>query len=96
MEDKQSLLQKLADLPSSPGVYFYRDKKGEIIYIGKAAVLKNRVRQYFQKSRFRDPKTEALIREIADVEWMVVESELDALFLKLSKLDATYPATTYY
>ena len=91
MEDKQSLLQKLADLPSSPGVYFYRDKKGEIIYIGKAAVLKNRVRQYFQKSRFRDPKTEALIREIADVEWMVVDSELDALFLEAEQIRRYLP-----
>ena len=91
MEDNQSLLQKLADLPSSPGVYFYRDKKGEIIYIGKAAVLKNRVRQYFQKSRFRDPKTEALIREIADVEWMVVDSELDALFLEAEQIRRYLP-----
>ena len=91
MEDKQSLLQKLADLPSSPGVYFYRDKKGEIIYIGKAAVLKNRVRQYFQKSRFRDPKTEALIREIADIEWMVVDSELDALFLEAEQIRRYLP-----
>ncbi|HVC36460.1 MAG TPA: excinuclease ABC subunit UvrC [Candidatus Dormibacteraeota bacterium] len=73
---------KLKDLPQSPGVYFHKDKTGEIIYIGKAAVLKNRVRQYFQKSRLRDPKTEALISEIADVDWMVVESELEALFLE--------------
>ena len=86
-----TLKQKLADLPASPGVYFYRDKKGEIIYIGKAAVLKNRVRQYFQKSRQRDPKTEALIREIADVEWMVVDSELDALFLEAEQIRRNLP-----
>lgn len=73
---------KLADLPKEPGVYFHKNKHGKIIYIGKAAVLRNRVRQYFQKSRGRDPKTEALIAEIADVDWMVVDSELDALFLE--------------
>ncbi len=79
---KDKLQDKLAALPSSPGVYFYRDKDGEIIYIGKAAKLKNRVRQYFQRSRYRDPKTDALVREIADIDWMVVDSELDALFLE--------------
>lgn len=77
---------KLAELPKDPGVYFYKDKAGEIIYVGKAAVLKNRVRQYFQKSRFAgqrsDAKTEALVAEIVDVDWMVVESELEALFLE--------------
>ena len=86
-----SLKQKLALLPSRPGVYFYRDKHGEIIYIGKAAVLKNRVRQYFQKSRQRDPKTDALIREIADVEWMEVDSELDALFLEAEQIRRYLP-----
>jgi len=77
-----SLSDKLKDLPKSPGVYFFKDAKGQIIYIGKAAVLKNRVRQYFQSSRSRDQKTEALVGEIADVEWQEVDSELDALFLE--------------
>ena len=76
------LKQKLTDLPKDPGVYFHKNAAGEIIYIGKAAVLKNRVRQYFQKSRYRDPKTDALVNEIADVEWITVESEVDALFLE--------------
>lgn len=73
---------KLRDLPKEPGVYFHKNVKGDIIYVGKAAVLRNRVRQYFQASRGRDPKTEALVAEIADVDWMVVETELDALFLE--------------
>lgn len=76
------LEDKLAQLPKTPGVYFHKDANGEIIYIGKAAVLRNRVRQYFQSSRFRDPKTEALVVEIADIDWMEVESEIDALFLE--------------
>lgn len=78
----QRLEQKLKDLPREPGVYFHKDARGEIIYIGKAAVLRNRVRQYFQKSRVRDPKTDALVADIVDTDWTVVETELDALFLE--------------
>lgn len=76
------LVQKLAELPKSPGVYFHKNAAGEIIYVGKAASLRNRVRQYFQKSRGRDAKTELLVAEIADTDWMVVESEIEALFLE--------------
>jgi excinuclease ABC subunit C len=78
----ERLTNKLKDLPREPGVYFHKDASGEIIYIGKAAILRNRVRQYFQKSRSRDPKTEALVAEIVDTDWTVVETELDALFLE--------------
>ena len=78
----KALESKLKDLPKEPGVYFHKDKTGEIIYVGKAAVLRNRVRQYFQQSRARDPKTELLVSEIADTDWMVVESEIEALFLE--------------
>jgi excinuclease ABC subunit C len=76
------LSQKLKELPTAPGVYFHKDISGAIIYVGKAASLRNRVRQYFQKSRLRDPKTDALVAEITDTDWMVVESELEALFLE--------------
>ena len=76
------LAAKLKTLPAQPGVYFHKDTSGEIIYVGKAASLRNRVRQYFQKSRDRDPKTQALVAEIVDTDWMVVESELEALFLE--------------
>ena len=87
----QVLENKLRQLPKDPGVYFYKHKAGEIIYVGKAAVLRNRVRQYFQASRSRDPKTEALIAEIADVDWMVVESELEALFLEAEMIKRYMP-----
>ncbi len=76
------LKQKLKSLPATPGVYFHKDSSGQIIYVGKAAVLKNRVRQYFQKSKTRDPKTEALVSEIVDTDWMEVASEVEALFLE--------------
>lgn len=73
---------KLKTLPRSSGIYFHKSKDGEIIYVGKAAVLRNRVRQYFQSSRGHDNKTLALVNEIADTDWIETESEIDALFLE--------------
>src|SRR5580698_7588286 len=87
----KKLETKLKKLPTVPGVYFHKDKAGEIIYVGKAAVLRNRVRQYFQVSRTRDPKTEALVAEIADIDWMVVDSELEALFLEAEMIRRYMP-----
>lgn len=76
------LEDKLKTLPRSAGVYFHKSKNGEIIYVGKAAVLKNRVKQYFQSRRDMDIKTLALVDEIYDTDWVETESELDALFLE--------------
>ena len=73
---------KLKTLPARPGVYFHKSETGEVIYVGKAAVLKNRVRQYFQAARNLDTKTMALVAEIHDTEWVETESEIDALFLE--------------
>lgn len=84
------LKQKLKKLPASPGVYFHKDKTGEIIYVGKAAVLKNRVRQYFHNTK-KDPKTEALVREIEDTDWIVVDTEMDALFLESEMIKRYMP-----
>jgi excinuclease ABC subunit C len=78
----KALEAKLKTLPRSPGVYFHKSVTGEIIYVGKAAVLKNRVRQYFQSQRDMDIKTRALVAEIHDTEWIETESEIDALFLE--------------
>jgi excinuclease ABC subunit C len=85
------LKKKLDTLPKTPGVYFHKDASGTIIYVGKAAVLRNRVRQYFQASRGRDPKTEALVAEIHDTDWMEVESELEALFLEAEMIRRYMP-----
>lgn len=85
------LEKKLTTLPKEPGVYFHKDSRNKIIYVGKAANLRNRVRQYFQKSRARDPKTEALVQEIVDTDWMVVESELEALFLEAEMIRRYMP-----
>ncbi len=78
----KQLEEKLKTLPRSAGVYFHKSRDGEIIYVGKAAVLKNRVRQYFQSTRDMDVKTRALVEEINDTDWVETESELDALFLE--------------
>lgn len=78
----QKLADKLNQLPTTPGVYFHKAQSGEIIYVGKAAVLRNRVRQYFQDSRSKDAKTMALVAEIDDTDWVETDSEIDALFLE--------------
>ena len=84
------LKAKLKTLPSSPGVYFHKNREGEVIYVGKAAVLKNRVRQYFQNTE-KDPKTEALVAEIYDTDWLIVDTEMDALFLESEMIKRYMP-----
>ena len=76
------LKAKLKELPKEPGVYFHKNRAGEVIYVGKAAVLRNRVRQYFQSPERKDAKTRALVAEIDDTDWIVVDTEMDALFLE--------------
>jgi excinuclease ABC subunit C len=76
------LQSKLAHLPGSPGVYLFKNEHGDIIYIGKAAVLADRVRSYFQKGADHNPKTSLLVSHITDVETMVTRSELEALILE--------------
>ena len=77
-----SLEEKLARLPDRPGIYIYRDAKAQVLYVGKAASLRSRVRSYFQESRPRDPKTDALVRQIRDLEYVVTDNELEALMLE--------------
>jgi excinuclease ABC subunit C len=77
-----ALTEKLERLPDRPGVYFYKDAKGQVIYVGKAASLKARVRSYFQLSRARDAKTDALVDQITDLEYIVTANELEALILE--------------
>ncbi|MCL2085484.1 GIY-YIG nuclease family protein [Candidatus Saccharibacteria bacterium] len=78
----EKLAEKLKLLPANPGVYFHRDKDGNIIYVGKAANLRARVKSYFNKDARKDVKTRALVEDIVDVDWMETETELDALFLE--------------
>lgn len=78
---KPSLKEQLKQLPAKPGVYFFRDATGKIIYIGKASILKRRVSSYFQKNH-RDNKTPILVSNIAVVDWIETDSEIEALFLE--------------
>ena len=77
-----TLEDKLARLPDRPGVYLYRDARAQVLYVGKAASLRSRVRSYFQEARPRDPKTDALVRQIRDLEVVVTDNELEALMLE--------------
>ncbi len=77
-----TLDEKLKNLPISPGVYIHKNSDGKIIYVGKAKNLKNRVRSYFQSNRGHDAKTRELVRRIADFEFIVVDSEVEALVLE--------------
>lgn len=86
-----ALKDKLATLPKSPGVYFHSSQNGEIIYVGKAAVLRNRVRQYFQSTKDMDVKTRALVAEIAMTDWVETDSEIDALFLESEMIKRYMP-----
>ncbi len=77
-----NLKEKLELLPNNPGCYLFKDEKGTILYVGKANVLRNRVRSYFQKSRPYHPRLNALVRKITDIEWIVTDSEVEALILE--------------
>jgi excinuclease ABC subunit C len=77
-----TLAEKLANLPTQPGCYIYRDEAGKILYVGKAKNLRNRVRQYFQSSRSHDAKTNELVSRIADLELFLTDSEIEALALE--------------
>src|ERR671912_2916813 len=77
-----TLEDKLTRLPDRPGVYLYKDAKAQVVYVGKAASLRGRVRSYFHESRPRDAKTDALVRQITDLEYIVTDNELEALMLE--------------
>lgn len=77
-----SLQDKISRLPNKPGVYLMKSAAGEIIYVGKAINLRNRVRSYFQQSRNHSPKTVILVTQIADVDYVVTDSEIEALILE--------------
>ncbi len=100
--------EKAANLPTQPGVYLFRDAAGKILYVGKARSLRSRVKSYFLESRWQDAKTCSLVREIADLDYIVVDNEKEALALEnnlikqhspkfnvLLRDDKTYPYIKY-
>jgi excinuclease ABC subunit C len=76
------LQQKIDNLPASPGVYLFRNAEGKIIYIGKALSLRQRIRSYFQERRPLDSKTDRLVSEVADLDYILTDSEVEALILE--------------
>ncbi len=83
--------EELKKLPGKPGVYLMHDEKDEIIYVGKAISLKNRVRQYFQTSRNKGPKIEQMVTKIARFEYIITDSELEALVLECNLIKEHRP-----
>ena len=83
--------EELKKLPAQPGVYLMHDKRDEIIYVGKAISLKNRVRQYFQSSRNKTAKIEQMVSRIARFEYIVTDSELEALVLECNLIKEHRP-----
>ena len=82
---------QIKQIPTKPGVYFFKDLDNEIIYIGKAKNLRNRVRSYFQKSKHQSAKNISLIKRISNVEWLVVRSEVEALLTEANLIKQHQP-----
>ena len=78
----QDIQTKLKNLPSDPGVYIMYDSDGNVLYVGKAKVLKNRVRQYFHASSNKTEKVLAMLSHVADFRYVITASEADALSLE--------------
>ncbi|MCL5104369.1 MAG: excinuclease ABC subunit UvrC [Armatimonadetes bacterium] len=87
-----TLTEKLRTLPSAPGCYLMKNHGGEIIYIGKAKIIRNRVRQYFQKGADQTRRTRRMVYEITDLEWIVTDTELEALILESNLIKKHHPA----
>lgn len=83
--------EELKKLPQKPGVYLMKDENGHIIYVGKAVNLKNRVRQYFQSSRNQTAKTRSMVPNIREFEYIVTDSEMEALLLECNLIKKHHP-----
>lgn len=83
--------EKVKQVPTKPGVYFFKSVNGEIIYIGKAKHLRNRVKSYFQKSKHQSAKNISMIKRIADIEWIVVNTEVEALLTEANLIKQHQP-----
>lgn len=83
--------EKLKELPDSPGVYIFRDESGKAVYVGKASSLRDRVKSYFQPSRRLNPRLEAMVYYVRDVEWLVTPSEAEALLFEANLIKEYKP-----
>jgi excinuclease ABC subunit C len=85
------MIEKLSKVPLKPGVYLFRDDKGKVLYIGKAKILRNRVRSYFQKASGLDERKTAMLKSVADYEYTVTGNELEALILEANLIKQHRP-----
>ncbi|MDT4965534.1 MAG: excinuclease subunit [Acidobacteriota bacterium] len=86
-----SLEEKLKNIPTSPGVYLHKDQAGKILYVGKAKNLRLRLRSYFQSGRGHDRKTRELVRRIRDLEFIITDTEVEALVLECNLIKKHKP-----
>ena len=91
MEISENIKDALKQLPDSPGVYIHKDSLGNVIYVGKAVSLRNRVRQYFQSSRNMEPKVRSMVSQISEFEYITVDSEMEALILECNLIKKHRP-----
>ena len=84
-------LDKIKRVPTEPGVYFFKNKNNDIIYIGKAKHLRNRVRSYFQNNKYQTPKNISMSKRIVDIEWLVVRNEVEALLTEANLIKQHQP-----
>jgi excinuclease ABC subunit C len=87
----ETVNERLEKLPATPGCYIYKDEKGGVLYVGKAISLKNRVRSYFQASAKHGPRIARLVGKVRDIEWIVVDTELEALVLECNLIKQYRP-----
>ena len=83
--------EELKKLPQKPGVYIMKNSKDDIIYVGKAINLRNRVRQYFQSSKNHTPKVRQMVQHIVEFEYIITDSELEALILECNLIKKHRP-----
>ena len=91
MDVSPSIRAKLDSIPRKTGCYLMKDAKGDVIYIGKAVNLRNRVRSYFHASAQKHPRTRRLVERISDIDWILVGSELEALILEMNLIKEHRP-----
>jgi len=89
--DRKALIEKVKALPKAPGVYLMKDARGRVLYVGKAVDLRSRVAQYFQPSADLGPKKAQMVAEVADVEFLPAESEVDALLTEARLIKDIHP-----
>ena len=90
-DDMFDIIENLKKLPDSPGVYIHKDRLGEVIYVGKAVSLRNRVRQYFQSQKNMDSKVSAMVSHIAEFEYITTATEMEALILECNLIKRYSP-----